>query len=135
MEAKAILKFSQVGPRKVRGVVDMIRGKDAQEALNILRFSPRHAARIVAKLLQSAVANASQKKMGDVELLWVSKATVDSGPVLKRMQPRARGRSFVIRKRMSHILLVLSAKEGIVKKARARVQRQRTQKAKEEVRA
>jgi len=128
MDAKAILKFSQVGPRKVRGVVDMIRGRDAQEALNLLKFSPRHAARIVAKLLQSAVANASQKKMGDIGLLWVSKATVDSGPVLKRMQPRARGRSFVIRKRMSHVLLVLSEKEGASKKVRARARVQRTKK-------
>jgi large subunit ribosomal protein L22 len=124
MEAKAILKFSRVGPRKVRGVVDLIRGKSAGDALNILKFSTRHAARVVAKLLQSAVANASEKKMGDVDLLWVSKATVDSGPTLKRMQPRARGRAFVIRKRMSHVLLVLSAREGSGSKAAIRARRQ-----------
>ncbi len=111
MEAKATLKYTRMGPRKVRLVVDLIRGKSADEALSRLRFAPQHAARVVAKLLQSAVANAAQKEMGDVDALWISKAFVDSGPVLKRTQPRARGRAFLIRKRMSHVTLVLSAKE------------------------
>ncbi len=108
MEAKAILKFVRVGPRKARGVVDLIRGKGAEEALSLLNFTSRHAARIVAKLLRSAVANAAQKNMGDVDRLWISKATVDSGPAMKRTQPRAKGRAFLIRKRISHILLELS---------------------------
>lgn len=111
MEAKAILKYGHMGPRKARGVVDLIRGKCAEEALNILRFAPQHAARVVAKLLRSAVANAAQKEMGEADLLWVSQAYVDGAPVLKRTQPRARGRAFLIRKRMSHITLVLSGKD------------------------
>lgn len=114
-----------MGPRKIRGVVDLIRGKGAGEALNILKFSTRHAARVVAKLLQSAVANASQKKMGDVDFLWISKATVDSGPALKRTQPRARGRAFIIRKRLSHVQLVLSAKDEKSIKRTTRARRNR----------
>jgi len=112
MEAKAILKYGHMGPRKVRAVVDLIRGKGAEEAISILKFAPQHAARVVGKLLQSAVANASQKKMGEADLLWISKAYVDVAPVLKRTQPRARGRAFMIRKRMSHITLVLSGKDN-----------------------
>ncbi|MBI3358642.1 MAG: 50S ribosomal protein L22 [Nitrospirae bacterium] len=120
MEAKAILKYGHMGPRKARGVVDLIRGKGADEALNILKFAPQHAARVVAKLLKSAVANAAQKEMGEADSLWVSKAYVDGAPVLKRTQPRARGRSFLIRKRMSHITLVLSGKDDTAaKKKRA----------------
>ncbi|MEK7703299.1 MAG: 50S ribosomal protein L22 [Nitrospirota bacterium] len=119
-EAKSILKYCHMGPRKVRGVVDIIRGKAADEALNILKFTTRHAARVVAKVLKSAVANASQKEMGEADSLWISKATVDVAPVLKRTQPRARGRAFMIRKRMSHITLVLSEKSNsTVKKKRA----------------
>ncbi len=120
MEAKAILRFVGIGPRKARGVVDLIRGKDAQEALNILKFSTRHAARIVGKVLKSAVANAAQKKLGDVDQLWVSKVTVDSGPAMKRTQPRAKGRAFLIRKRISHISLEVSAREGAALKKKAK---------------
>jgi large subunit ribosomal protein L22 len=120
MEAKAILRFVGIGPRKARGVVDLIRGKGAEEALSILKFSPRHAARIVAKVLKSAVANAIQKKMGAVGQLWVSKAVVDSGPAMKRTQPRAKGRAFLIRKRISHILLEVSQREDAAAKAKAR---------------
>jgi large subunit ribosomal protein L22 len=120
-EAKSILKYCHMGPRKVRSVVDIIRGKGAQEALNILKFTSRHAARVVSKVLASAVANAAQKEMGDADSLWISKATVDVAPVLKRTQPRARGRAFMIRKRMSHITLVLTGKAGAsVKKRRPR---------------
>ncbi len=108
MEAKAVLRFVRVAPRKARLVVDLIRGKSAAEALTILKFTPRHAAKVVEKVLKSAVANAAQKEMGDVDDLWVSKALVDGGPVMKRMQPRAMGRANIIRKRTSHITLVLS---------------------------
>ncbi len=120
MEATAILKYGHMGPRKARGVVDLIRGKGAADALNILKFAPQHAARVVAKLLKSAVANAAQKDMGEADLLWVSKIFVDGAPVLKRTQPRARGRAFLIRKRMSHITIVLSEREDTAaKKQRA----------------
>jgi large subunit ribosomal protein L22 len=111
MEAKAVLRFVRVAPRKARLVVDLIRGRKAAEALTLLKFTPRHAARVVEKLLKSAVANADQKEMGDVDDLVVSRAFVDGGPTLKRFMPRAMGRSSAIHKRTSHITLVLSAQE------------------------
>ncbi len=108
MEAKALYRHARLGPRKARLVVDLIRGLRAGEAMNVLQFTKRHAARIVEKLLKSAVANASQKEMGDVDDLWVAKAYVDGGPVLKRVQPAPMGRAHPIHKRSSHITLVLS---------------------------
>jgi large subunit ribosomal protein L22 len=116
LEAKALLKHVRVSPRKARLVVDLIRGKAAGEALNILKFTQRHVARSIGKLLHSAVANAVQKEMGDVDNLWVSKAFVDGGPSMKRMQPGPMGRAKPILKRTSHITLILSAREGQVKK-------------------
>jgi large subunit ribosomal protein L22 len=108
MEVKALFRYSRMGPRKARLVVDLIRGRSAGEAMNILKFTTRHAARVVEKILSSAVANASQKEMGDVDDLWVSKAYVDGGPTLKRIQPAPQGRAHPILKRTSHITLVLS---------------------------
>ena len=122
MEAKAILKFVRVAPRKARLVVDLIRGKNAAEALTILKFTPRHAAKVVEKLLKSAVANAAQKEMGDVDGLWVSKVCVDGGPTMKRMEPRAMGRANTIRKRTSHITLILSGQDLVPKAKPARTQ-------------
>lgn len=119
MEAKAVLRYIRVAPRKARLVVDLIRGKNAAEALTILKFTPRHAAKVIEKVLKSAVANAAQKEMGDVDDLWVSKALVDGGPVMKRMQPRAMGRANIIRKRTSHITLILSVVEVAPKKPKA----------------
>lgn len=118
-EARAVLRYVRVGPRKVRLVVNMIRGKNAAEALSLLKFSPRHAARIVEKLLKSAVANAEQKEMGDVDKLVVSSAFVDGGPTLKRFQPRAMGRASAIHKRSSHITLVLSGGDEKIGKEKA----------------
>jgi large subunit ribosomal protein L22 len=109
MEAKATLRHTRVTPRKARLVVDLIRGKKVGEALSTLKFMPQHASRAVEKLLRSAVANAEQKNMGDVDRLRVKTAYVDQGPVMKRVMPRAMGRANVIRKRTSHITLVLGA--------------------------
>ncbi len=116
MEAKAVLKYVRLAPRKARLVVDLIRGKRAAEAMTILRFTPRHAARVIEKILKSAVANAAQKEMGDVDVLEVAKVCVDGGPVMKRVEPRAMGRANVIRHRTSHITLVLSSAEERLKK-------------------
>ncbi|HEU0265710.1 MAG TPA: 50S ribosomal protein L22 [Geobacterales bacterium] len=110
MEASAKLTFARLSPRKTRLVVDMIRGKGIQEALNILRFSPRNSAKLVAKLLKSAVANAEQKGASDVDRLYVKTVTVDGGSVLKRFIPRAQGRASSIRKPTSHITVVLAEK-------------------------
>jgi large subunit ribosomal protein L22 len=107
MEVKARLRFVRISPRKARLVADLIRGKGSEEAMNILVFTKKAAAKIISKLLKSAVANATQKKTVDIDHLYVKKITVDQGPTMKRFMPRALGRATTIRKRTSHILIVL----------------------------
>jgi large subunit ribosomal protein L22 len=107
MEATAKLTFARLSPQKTRLVVDMVRGKGVQEALNILKFSPQKAAEIVSKLVRSAVANAEQKGVGDVDRLVVRSIYVDQGPVLRRFMPKGRGSASRIRKPTSHITVVL----------------------------
>jgi large subunit ribosomal protein L22 len=109
MEASATVRHIRITPRKARQVIDLIRGKMVGDAINILAFTPLHAARIVKKLLDSAVANAEQKKVGDVDSLMVTKAFVNQGTTMKRIRARAMGRANQIKKRTSHITLVLSA--------------------------
>ena len=111
MEASATIRHIRITPRKARQVIDLIRGKMVGDALNMLTFTPLHAARIVKKLLESAVANAEQKKVGDLDTLKVTKIGIPAPmlTVAKRMRARAMGRGNVIRKRTSHITLVLSA--------------------------
>ena len=106
----AKLRFVRISPRKARLVADLIRGKRSEEALNILIFTRKAAARILIKLLKSAIANATQKKTIDVDRLYVKKITVDQGPTMKRFTPRAMGRATTIRKRTSHIHMVLDEK-------------------------
>lgn len=110
MEARAKLSFARLSPRKTRLIVDMVRGKGIQDALTILRFSPQPSAKLVSKLLQSAVANAEQKGASDVDRLFVKTIFVDAGPVLKRFTPRAMGRASKIRKPTSHVTVVLADK-------------------------
>ena len=107
MEAKASLKYGRVAPRKARYVVDLIRGKPVDEALSALKFSKRAAARMVEKLLKSAIANAEKARSINVDELYIRTITVDEGPTWKRWRPRAHGRATRIRKRTSHIQLVL----------------------------
>jgi large subunit ribosomal protein L22 len=111
MEASAKLSFARLSPRKTRLVVDMIRGKKIQDALNILRFSPQPSAKLISKLLSSAAANAEQKGASDVDRLFVKTISVDGGAVLKRFVPRAMGRASKIRKPTSHISVVLAEKK------------------------
>ncbi len=111
-EAKAILKFVRVAPRKARLVVDLIRGHRVGEALNILKFTPRSASRVIEKVLKSAVANAENLEIGDPDDLWVTRVYVDGGPVLKRFQARSMGRANPIKKRTSHITVVVSPKSA-----------------------
>jgi large subunit ribosomal protein L22 len=111
MESSAKLSSARLSPRKTRLVVDMVRGKEIQAALNILRFTPQPSARLVAKLLSSAVANAEQKGVSDVDRLYVKSIYVDGGAVLKRFLPRAMGRASKIRKPTSHITVVLAEKK------------------------
>ncbi|WP_447979894.1 50S ribosomal protein L22 [Candidatus Nitrospira bockiana] len=108
-EAKAVLRFVRVAPRKARPIIDMIRGQRVPQALTLLKYTPRNAARVVEKILRSAVANAEQKELGDSEEMWVSKAYVDCGPTYKRFHARAMGRAASIHKRTSHITVVVAA--------------------------
>lgn len=110
MEASAKLRYARLSPQKARLVVNMVRGKAVQDALNILKFSPQKPADIVATLVRSAIANAEQKGVSDVDRLFVKSIQVDQGPVLKRFMPRAQGRATRIRKPTSHITVVLDEK-------------------------
>ncbi|QER41468.1 50S ribosomal protein L22 [Thermodesulfobacterium sp. TA1] len=118
MKARATAKYVLISPYKARLVVDLIRGKKIDEALNILNFTPKKAARIVKKVLESAIANAENNYGMDVDNLYVVEAYVNEGPRLKRIWPRAWGRASRILKRMSHITVVVEEKEEKSKKRR-----------------
>ncbi|MBI3610629.1 MAG: 50S ribosomal protein L22 [Nitrospirae bacterium] len=118
-EAKAILRFVRVAPRKARMVVDLIRGRQVADAFNILKFTPRSASRVVEKVLKSAVANAENLEIGDPDDLWVTRVCVDGGPVLKRFQARSMGRANPIKKRTSHITVVVAPKVAGAAKRKA----------------
>ncbi len=107
MEARATVKYIRTSPQKMRRVVDLIRGQHVEEARRILRFSPLGATHDVQKLLDSAIANAEQKPGVIAENLMVSKVWVDEGPTLKRFRPRAYGRASRVRKRTSHVTVVV----------------------------
>ena len=110
-QAKAIARTVRIAPRKVRLVVDLIRGKQVGEAVAILRNTPRAASPVVEKVLKSAVANAEHNYDLDVNNLVISEVFVDEGPTLKRFRPRAQGRASAINKRTSHITIVVSEKK------------------------
>lgn len=107
MEAKAHAMYIRMSPRKIKVVLDIIRGKNASEAMAILKHTPRAAAPVVAKLLKSAMANAENNNKMDVSKLYVAETYANQGPTLKRFQPHAQGRAFRILKRSSHITVVL----------------------------
>jgi len=109
--AQATAKTVRIAARKVRLVIDLIRGKSVAEALAILQFTPRGASPVVAKVLNSAIANAENNFDLDRQDLVVSEAFVNEGPTLKRFRPRAKGSASPINKRTSHITVVVSEKE------------------------
>ena len=116
MEAKAQARFVRVTPQKARRVVDLIRGKQAAEAVAVLKFAPQAASEPIRKVVESAVANARVKadrasERFDESELFVSAAFVDEGPTLKRFRPRAQGRASQILKRTSHITVVVAPRE------------------------
>ena len=108
MEAKATAKYVRIAPRKVRVVMDLIRGKNMQDAFAILKFTPKVGAEAIEKVLKSAVANAENNFDMNEDNLYVSEAYVDQGPTLKRIHPRSRGQAFKILKRTSHITVVVA---------------------------
>ena len=111
MEAKAHLKYVRISPRKVKIVLDLIRGKDTDTAKAILANTPKAASDSLSKLLKSAVANAEHNFNMDASNLYVSECFVCPGPTLKRIQPRAQGRAYHIMKRTSHVTLAVKEKE------------------------
>ncbi|SHE46588.1 50S ribosomal protein L22 [Clostridium fallax] len=107
MEAKAIAKYVRMSPIKVGVVLDLIRGKNVNEAFAILQYTPKDAAVVINKVLKSAVANAENNNNLDANALFVAEAHVGQGPTLKRFRPHAQGRAFRINKKTSHITLVV----------------------------
>ncbi|RQD77433.1 MAG: 50S ribosomal protein L22 [Candidatus Syntrophonatronum acetioxidans] len=112
MEAKAVARYVRIAPRKARLVADLIRGKDIQSALSTLKFTPTKGSKILEKVLNSAIANAEHNYDMDVNELYIANAYVDEGPTLKRWRPRAMGRVGRIRKRTSHVTIILKEREG-----------------------
>ena len=110
MEAKAVAKFVRIAPRKVRVVMDLVRGKNVADAYAILKFTPKAGADVVENVLRSAVANAENNFEMDMEKLYVKTAFVDQGPTMKRIHPRSRGQAFKILKRTSHVTIVVDEK-------------------------
>ena len=110
MESKAVAKYVRIAPRKVRVVMDLIRGKNVAEAFAILKFTPKAGADVVEKVLRSAVANAENNFDMDVDKLYVKTAFVDQGPTLQRIHPRSRGQAFKILKRTSHVTVIVDEK-------------------------
>jgi len=110
METSAAARFVRISPRKIRLIMDQVRGKKVDEALNMLSFAPQKGARILKKLINSAVANAEQNSDEDVDSLFIKRLYADEGPTLKRFRPRAMGRATKIRKRSSHLTVMLDTK-------------------------
>jgi large subunit ribosomal protein L22 len=112
MEVTARLRYLQASPQKVRLVADLIRGKEVEEAAGILKLTNKAAARPLAKLLRSAVANAENRdEQADIDRLYVKAISVDGGPTLKRLRPQPMGRAFRILKRQSHITITLDTRK------------------------
>lgn len=107
MEAKAVAKYIRIAPRKIRVVMDLVRGKNIGEAFAILKFTPKVGAEVIEKVLKSAVANAEHNFDMNVDNLYIAAAYVDQGPTLKRIHPRSRGQAFKILKRSSHVTVVV----------------------------
>ena len=110
MEVKAVARYVRIPPQKVRLIMDELRGKKVEEALRVLTFSPQKGARLLRKLINSAVANAEANKELDVDTLFIKKIFADQGPTMKRSRPRAMGRATRIIKRMSHLTVILDEK-------------------------
>ena len=109
-EVKATAKYIRIAPRKVRIVLNLVRGKSVADALAILKFTPKVGADAVEKVLRSAIANAENNFDMDVDRLFISSAFVDQGPTLKRIHPRSRGQAFKILKHTSHITVAVNEK-------------------------
>lgn len=134
MEARAQARYVRVTPMKARRVIDLIRGMNAGDAQAVLKFAPQAASEPIGKVLDSAIANAANNHAMDTRSLVISSAFVDEGPTMKRIRPRAQGRAYKIRKRSSHITVIVSdgiaaapaPKVAAAKKAAAKVAAEET---------
>ena len=111
MEVRAVAKYVRISPRKVRLVMDQLRGKKVEEAMNQLSFAPQKGAFLLRKLISSAIANAENNLNLNVDTLYIKRMYADDGPTLKRFRPRAMGRATRIRKRTSHLTVILDELE------------------------
>ncbi len=119
LEARAVTRYISTSPRKMRLIIDLIRGKSVPEALSILHFSPKHASRTAEKVLRSAISNLQNKDEAgrtETDTLFVKTAFVDGGPGMKRMLPAPMGRAYRIVKRSNHVTIVVAQREAKVKK-------------------
>ena len=104
---RAVHRFARISPRKARLLMDLIRGRDVDDAITLLRFSKQRASGMIEKVVRSAVANANEREVAPRNTLFVSRAWVDPGPVIKRFQPKDRGKAYPIKKRTSHLVVTL----------------------------
>ena len=112
MPYEAKHRFARIAPRKARLVMDMIRGRDVDDALSVLRFSKQRASGMIEKVIRSAVANANEQEVPSRNTLFIEKAWVDPGPIIKRFQPKDRGKAYPIQKKTSHLCVELGERGG-----------------------
>ena len=108
---KASHRYARIAPRKARLIMDLVRGRDVDDAITMLRFAKQRASGMIEKVIRSAVANANEQEVPTRETLYVAKAWVDPGPVIKRFQPKDRGKAYSIKKRTSHLVVTLDERE------------------------
>ena len=130
MEVRAINRYIGTSPRKMRLVIDLIRGKAVEDALSILHFTPKHAAKTAEQVLRSAISNIQNKDEGgrvDTTTLYVKEAFVDGGAMAKRVLPAPMGRAFRVRKRSNHITIVVAQRAEVKKAAAKKVETKKTE--------
>ena len=111
MAFQAKHRFARIAPRKARLIMDLVRGRDVDDAISMLRFAKQRASGMVEKVIRSAVANANERDVAPRGTLYVAKAWVDPGPIIKRFQPKDRGKAYPIKKRTSHLVVELDERE------------------------
>ena len=111
MAFNASHRYARISPRKARLIMDLVRGRDVDDAISMLRFAKQRASGMVEKVIRSAVANANERDVAPRGTLFVAKAWVDPGPVIKRFQPKDRGKAYSIKKRTSHLVVTLDERE------------------------
>ncbi len=111
MAFEAKHRFARIAPRKARLLMDLIRGRDVDDAITVLRFAKQRASGMIEKVVRSAVANANEREVSPRNTLYVARAWVDPGPVIKRFQPKDRGKAYPINKRTSHLVVSLDERE------------------------